>query len=66
MLKKIGAEAILTAILVPVIFWFAGFVVSSYNTMAEVSNLKSDIEEVKLTVKETNVDVKDILKTMRR
>ena len=52
MFKKIGAEAILTAIIVPLLFWFAGFVISSYNTFAEVSNQKEDLREIKQDVKE--------------
>lgn len=52
MFKRIGAEAILTAIIIPVIFWFAGFVVSSYNTFAEVNNQKEDLQEIKQDVKE--------------
>jgi len=52
MFKKFGAEAILTALIVPVLFWFAGFVVSSYNTFAEVSNQKEDLREIKQDVKE--------------
>ena len=50
--KKIGADAILTAVFVPIVFWFAGFVISSYNTFAEVNNQKEDLKEIKQDVKE--------------
>jgi hypothetical protein len=52
MFKKIGAEAILATIVIPVIFWFAGFVISSYNTFAEVNNQKEDLREIKQDVKD--------------
>ena len=46
-MKRVGAEAILTAIIIPIIIWFAGFVVSSYNSFAEVQNIKEDIRSIK-------------------
>lgn len=52
MFKKIGAEVVLASIIIPVIFWFAGFVVSSYNVFAEVNNQKEDLREIKQDVKE--------------
>jgi len=67
-IRKWGAEAILTGMVLPLIvgflFWFISFVITSYQTMAEVSNLKSDIVEIKENVKDTNTDVKEILKTI--
>jgi hypothetical protein len=51
MFKRIGAEAILTAIIVPVSFWFATFIISAYETRAEVSDLKNDILEIKQDTK---------------
>ena len=55
-LKRIGAEAILTTMIAPILigllFWFTGFVISTYNVIAEVDNQKSDIKEIKLDVKE--------------
>lgn len=55
-MKKVGVEAILTAIIAPVLlgllFWFAGFVLSTYSLMADVSNTKGDIQEIKQDVKE--------------
>lgn len=55
-MKKIGAEAILTVIVAPLLigflFWFAGFVISTYSIMAEVTNSKGDIQEIKQDVKE--------------
>lgn len=50
-MKKIGAEAILTALVLPIIAWFFGFVFSSYKTQADVENTKSDIQEIKQDVK---------------
>ena len=52
MFKKIGAEAILAVIVAPVVVWFAGFVLSSYQVAAEVSSLKEDIHEIRTDVKE--------------
>jgi cell division protein FtsL len=59
MFKKLGAEAILVSIVVPLIFWFAGFIISTYELKAEVSDLRSDVSEIKSDVKE----VKTILMT---
>lgn len=50
-LRKISGEAVLTAVLVPVAFWFFSFVLSSYQSFAEVSNIKEDIKEIKADVK---------------
>ena len=54
-MKKIGAEAILTGIIAPLIiglvFWFSSFVISTYTLMAEVTDQKSDILEIKADVK---------------
>lgn len=50
-MKKLGAEAILTAMLTPFIVWFVSFVISSYKIEAEVENTKSDIQEIKQDVK---------------
>ena len=65
-LKKAGAEAILTGIMAPLligfIYWFLSFVLGSYSTMADVSNIKADIIEIKQDVK----DVKRILMEQRR
>ncbi len=55
-IRKISAEAVLTAIVVPVIFWFFSFVISSYQSFAEVQDIKDDIKEIK-------TDVKTLLKT---
>lgn len=49
--KKLGADAILSAIFIPVLFWFAGFVVSSYTTFAEVDGQKETLKEIKEDVK---------------
>lgn len=55
-MKKIGAEAILTAIVAPffigTVFWFTSFVFSTYSAIAEVQNQKNDIQEIKIDVKE--------------
>lgn len=52
MLKKVGAEAILGIILAPLFIWFMGFIISTYQVMAEVNGQKDDIREIKQDVKE--------------
>lgn len=55
-MKKIGAEAILATIIAPLaigfVFWFSGFVISTYNAIAEINSQKDDILEIKQDVKE--------------
>lgn len=51
-MRKIGAETILAVIVAPILAWFFSFVVSTYQAVAEVSNLKQDITEIKQDVKE--------------
>jgi len=46
-LKKLKLEAILFTMIAPLLAWFISFVASSYQSQAEVSNLKSDILEIK-------------------
>lgn len=48
---KIGAEAILAVIIAPLIIWFAGFVLSTYQVQADVENTKQDLQEIKQDVK---------------
>lgn len=50
-MKKIGAEAILSVIVAPLIIWFISFVFLSYQTRAEVEDQKNDIQEIKQDVK---------------
>jgi energy-converting hydrogenase Eha subunit B len=57
--KKIGAEAILAIIIAPFIAWFLTFVISTYVAMAEISNNKEDLKEIKQDVK----DIKSFLIT---
>jgi hypothetical protein len=49
--KKLGAEAILTVMIAPLVAWFLSFVVSSYKSQADVENVKGDIQEIKQDVK---------------
>jgi cell division protein FtsL len=46
-MNKITLEAIIITIMAPVIGWFISFVISSYQSQAEISNIKSDILEIK-------------------
>lgn len=46
-IKKIGAEAIIIAISAPMIAWVISFVISSYSSMADVSNLKDDVRAIR-------------------
>lgn len=50
-MKRIGAETILAVIVAPILFWFLGFVLNTYQVAAEVSNVKQDITEIKADVK---------------
>lgn len=50
-MKKIGAEAILAVIIAPIVWWFVGFVLASYQLQAEVEYTKDDIQEIKQDVK---------------
>lgn len=47
-MKKYLAEL---AILIPVFLWFIMFVADTYKLQAEVTNTKSDIQEIKQDVK---------------
>lgn len=49
---RIGAEAILAVIVAPIVIWFLGFVISSYQVQANVENQQQDIKEIKQDVKE--------------
>jgi len=68
--SKLGAEAILTGMLAPIVVgfvgWFISFVMSTYQVKADVDNLERSIQEIKVDVKETKVDVKEIIKAMPR
>lgn len=54
--RKIGAEAILTSMIAPIVLsllaWFASFVYTTYQAVAEVSNIKDDLKEIKTDVKD--------------
>jgi len=68
--RKLGAEAIFTGMLAPIVIgfigWFVSFVVSTYQVKADVDNLERTIQEIKTDVKETKTDVKEIIKIMPR
>lgn len=49
--KKLGAEAILSVMIAPILMWFISFVVGSYKSQADVENTKADIQEIKQDVK---------------
>lgn len=53
--KKIGAEAIITGFFFPILLtliaWFASFVITSYNSFAEIESQKNNIQEIKEDVK---------------
>lgn len=59
MFKLIGAETILAVIVAPLIVWFFTFVISTYVAIAEISNNKEDLKEIKQDVK----DIKSFLIT---
>ena len=50
-MRKISAEVILSVIAAPIFFWFLSFVLSSYQTQADVQDTKNDIQEIKEDVK---------------
>lgn len=50
-MRKLVAEGILAVVAAPFIMWFASFVASTYKLEAEVTNTKSDIQEIKQDVK---------------
>lgn len=50
--KKITADAILTAIAVPVIIWILSFIFMAYETQGSVNNVIDDIKEIKQDIKE--------------
>ena len=53
--RKIGAEAIITGFFFPIaitiIAWFVSFVITSYNSFAEIESQKNNIQEIKEDVK---------------
>lgn len=51
-MKKLTAEAILFVMIAPFVAWFLGFVASSYEIKATVTDQKEDIKEIKQDVKE--------------
>jgi len=51
-MRKISADIILTAIILPMILWFISFIFTSYQTQAEVESMGQDISEIKQDVKE--------------
>ena len=53
-IKKIGADTILAAIVIPIIAWFFSFVFSTYSAIGEVSSVKDDIKEIKRDVRDIN------------
>lgn len=50
-MKRFSPEVIISVIVAPMLFWFLSFILSSYQTMAEVENNKGDIQEIKQDVK---------------
>jgi len=48
---RVGAEIILSGIIVSTVAWVASFIIDTYRLEAEVSNLKSDITEIKQDTK---------------
>ena len=50
-MKKIGADAILMAIISPVAIWLISFIMMSYKTEAEVQTQKTDIQSIKEDVR---------------
>ena len=48
---RITWKSILTLLLVPIIAWAFSFILTVYSTEAEVTNMKSDIQEIKQDVK---------------
>lgn len=51
---KIGAEAIMIGVVIPVIAWGFSFIMSAYASMSKVTSLEEDIKEIKMDVKEIN------------
>lgn len=63
-LKNITTDTAITAFygpfLILVIVWFATFVMTSYTSFADVSNLKSDLAEIKTEIKGLDGMKKDV------
>lgn len=50
-IKTLGADAILTAMIIPFIAWFISFIVDTKQAIASIGNTKEDIQEIKDDVK---------------
>lgn len=50
-LKTLGADAILTAMIIPFIAWFISFIVDTKQAIASIGSTKEDIQEIKDDVK---------------
>jgi hypothetical protein len=50
-MKKIGADAILIAMVAPIVAWLISLLISFYDVRAQVSDEKTDIQEIKTDVK---------------
>lgn len=53
-LKKLGADAIMLGIIIPLIAWGFSFILSAYASMNKVTSLEDDIKEIKADVKDIN------------